>query len=119
MENKAKTTHSQPDAAPELRYERLHRPAKEFKSRSDYLDHELQITNLEDKRWGFLRPKKDFRFEWEDFIPAIAATIGSSVLSFGIIGGYVTGFGLSNQFLLENVRLELVLVGLITHIPHP
>lgn len=113
MEISAKTSNGKPNAPQELRYERLHRPAKEFKNRSDYLDHELQITNLEDKRWGLLKPKKDFRFEWEDFIPAIAATIGSSVLSFGIIGGYVTGFGLSNQFLLENVRLELVLVGLI------
>ncbi|MBS4055182.1 MAG: DUF3360 family protein [Thermaerobacter sp.] len=97
----------------ERRYEKLHRPAKEFKSRSEYLDHELQITNLEDKRWGFLKPGRDFRFEWEDLIPAVAATIGSSVLSFGIIGGYVSGFGLPAQLLLENVRLELVLVGLI------
>jgi len=67
----------------EKRYEKLHRPAQEFKSRSDYLDHELQITNLEDKRWGFYKPKRDFRFEWEDLIPAVAATIGSSVLTLG------------------------------------
>jgi len=56
----------------ERRYEKLHRPAKEFKSRSEYLDHELQITNLEDKRWGFLKPGRDCRHSlclsaWEWF----------------------------------------------------
>ena len=94
-------------------YAKQHRPAKEFKSRSDYLDHELQITNLEDKRWGFFKPGRDFRWEWEDLIPAISGTIGGSVLAFGIIGAFTTGFGLPVQLLLENVRLELVLVGFI------
>lgn len=35
----------------EKSYQELHRPASEFESRSDYLDHELQIMNSP------LRPK--------------------------------------------------------------
>jgi hypothetical protein len=107
---------------PELSYAELHRPAKEFKSRSDYLDHELQITNPQNKRWGFLKPGKDFRFELEDLLPAVAGTIGGSVLAFGIVGAYATALGLPREFLVENVRVELVIVGLLMmffHFIHP
>ncbi|MBS3887288.1 MAG: DUF3360 family protein [Dethiobacter sp.] len=106
------------ETGPELSYEKLYRPAKEFKSRSDYLDHELQIINPKNKGWGFLRPGKDFRFELEDLLPAIAGTIGGSVLAFGIVGAYATGFGLPHEFLVENVRLELVIVGLFMMLFH-
>lgn len=102
----------------ESTYEKLHRPAKEFKSRSDYLDHELQIINPKNKGWGFLRPGKDFRFEWEDLLPALSGTIGGSVLAFGLVGAYATGFGLPREFVVENVRVEMVIVGLLMILFH-
>jgi len=55
-------------------YQELHRPSSEFENRSDYLDHELQI--MKPRRFGLNLPGRDFRFEWEDLVPAIAGTIG-------------------------------------------
>ncbi|MBT9172418.1 MAG: hypothetical protein DDT21_00799 [Syntrophomonadaceae bacterium] len=97
---------------PELRYEKLHRPASDFNNRSDYLDHELQITNLENKRWGFFLPKKHFNFEWEDLVPGFSGAIGNTIILIGVVGAYAAGFGLSPEFTTENVRLEAVWVGI-------
>ncbi|MCP4322419.1 MAG: DUF3360 family protein, partial [Alteromonadales bacterium] len=41
-------------------YQELHKPASEFESRSDYLDHELQI--MQPRRWGLNLPGRDFNF---------------------------------------------------------
>lgn len=65
-------TELQTDA--EVSYRDRHRPSREFEKRSDYLDHELQI--MRPKRFGLNLPGRDFRLEWEDFVPAIAGTIG-------------------------------------------
>lgn len=46
-------------------YQELHRPASEFASRSEYLDHELQI--MKPRRYGLNLPGRDFRFELEDW----------------------------------------------------
>ena len=46
----------------------------EAASRSDYLDHELQI--MKPRRFGLNLPGRDFRFELEDLVPALAGTIG-------------------------------------------
>lgn len=59
-------------------YNELHRPAREFVSRKDYLEHELKI--MQPRRWGINLPGRDFRFEWEDLMPAIAGTIGITVM---------------------------------------
>ena len=45
----------------EKSYKELHRPASKFESRSDYLDHELQI--MKPRRFGLNLPGRDFRFE--------------------------------------------------------
>ena len=45
----------------EKSYSELHRPASEFDSRSDYLDHELQI--MKPRRFALNLPGRDFRFE--------------------------------------------------------
>lgn len=55
-------------------YRELHRPASEFATRSEYLDHELQI--MKPRRFGLNLPGRDFRFELEDLVPALAGTIG-------------------------------------------
>ena len=104
---------TEPKIEPDITYGQLHRPRKEFKSRSDYLDNELLITNPGNKRWGTYKYGRDFRFEWEDLVPAIAGTIGTAVLAFGVVGAYAAQYGLPAAFVLENVRLEMVLVGLI------
>ncbi|MGT0149713.1 DUF3360 family protein [Vibrio metschnikovii] len=49
-------------------YQELHRPSSEFASRSDYLDHELQI--MKPRRFALNLPGRDFRFEWEDLVPS-------------------------------------------------
>ncbi|ENW0381528.1 DUF3360 family protein, partial [Neisseria gonorrhoeae] len=45
-------------------YRDLHRPASEFATRDEYLEHELQI--MQPKRWRPNLPFRDYRFEWED-----------------------------------------------------
>ena len=62
----------------ELSYEQQHKPSSEFDSREQYLEHELQI--MSPKRWRPNFPFKDYRFEIEDTIPAMAATIGKVCL---------------------------------------
>ncbi len=52
-------------------YRELHRPASEFATRSEYLDHELQI--MKPRRFGLNLPGRDFRFELEDLVPALAS----------------------------------------------
>jgi len=87
-------------------YQRQHRPASSFGSRSDYLDHELTIMNP--RRWRVNLPGRDFNFEWEDLVPALAGTIGITVMFSAVMSAYATAFGLDQAFVIENVRLELL-----------
>ncbi|GAK82680.1 integral membrane protein rhomboid family [Vibrio ponticus] len=57
----------------ELSYEKQHKPSSEFASREQYLEHELQI--MAPKRWRPNLPFKDYRFEVEDTIPAMAGRL--------------------------------------------
>ena len=50
MSDAVKTSHSDSDIE-DKSYRELHRPASEFKSRSDYLDHELQIMKASSFRF--------------------------------------------------------------------
>jgi len=96
-------------------YKELHRPAREFKTREEYREHELEI--FQPRRWRLNLPWRDFRFEIEDIVPAISGTLGNTVLALAIVGAYATGFGLSDQFVVENVRFEMLLVALLFVIP--
>ena len=87
-------------------YRDRHRPSSEFASRSDYLDHELTIMNP--RRWRLNLPGRDFRFEWEDLVPALAGTIGITVMYSAVMASYAKGFGLGPDFVIENVRVELL-----------
>lgn len=95
---------------PDERYQDLHRPAGEFETREQYLDHELQI--MRPKRWRANLPGRDYRFEFEDMIPAMAGTIGKIVMVGAIAATFATPLGLGDGFVLENVRYELLIVAL-------
>ena len=87
-------------------YETKHRPASDFDTRSDYLDHELTI--MSPRRWKFNKPGRDFRFEWEDLVPGLAGTIGITVMFSAVMSAYARAYGLDTAFVIENVRLELL-----------
>lgn len=89
-------------------YENLHKPSSEFNSRDEYLEHELQI--MQPKRWRPNLPFRDYRFEFEDTIPALAGTIGKVVMVSAIAATFAGTLGLSDGFVLENVRYELLIV---------
>ena len=91
----------------ELSYEQQHKPSSEFESREQYLEHELQI--MSPKRWRPNLPFKDYRFEIEDTIPAMAATIGKVVMVGAIAATFAGALGLNEDFILENVRYELLI----------
>ena len=80
-------------------YENLHKPSSEFESRDAYLEHELQI--MQPKRWRPNLPFRDYRFEFEDTIPAMAATIGKIVMVAAIAATFAGPLGLSDGFVLE------------------
>ncbi|WP_131669358.1 DUF3360 family protein [Psychrobacter pygoscelis] len=91
-------------------YEQLHRPSSSFDNRNDYLNHELQI--MQPKRWRPNLPFRDYRFEFEDTIPAMAATIGKVVMVGAIAATFAGPLGLGDAFILENVRYELLIVSI-------
>ena len=92
-------------------YKQRRKKASEFESRGAYLEHELSIMNL--KRWRVHLPFRDFGIEIEDWVPAIAATIGKVVMVTAMVAAFAAQFGLSQEFVAENVRFELLIAGLI------
>ncbi|MBW8192405.1 DUF3360 domain-containing protein [Neiella marina] len=99
-------------------YQELHKPASEFESRSDYLDHELQI--MQPKRWGLNLPFRDFRFEWEDLVPAIAGTIGIIAMYSAVMMAWADGLSakwehiqLGKDFAIEVARVEMLIPALL------
>ncbi|MBG9995876.1 DUF3360 family protein [Pseudoalteromonas sp. NZS127_1] len=91
-------------------YEQLHKPSSEFNTRDEYLEHELQI--MQPKRWRPNLPFRDYRFEFEDTIPAMAGTIGKVVMVGAIAATFAAPLGLGDAFVLENVRYELLIVSI-------
>ncbi|MCP2039485.1 flagellar biosynthesis protein FliQ [Neisseria sp. HSC-16F19] len=91
-------------------YAQRHRPAADFPDRNAYLEHELQI--MQPKRWRPNLPFRDYRFEWEDAIPAMAGTIGKVVMVGAVAAAFAVPLGLPDSFVLENVRYELLIVSL-------
>ncbi|MGD8846340.1 MAG: DUF3360 family protein [Desulfobacteraceae bacterium] len=92
-------------------YSKRHKPAREFSSRSDYLDNELSIMNP--KRWRLNLPGRDFRFEIEDLIPAIAGTIGLVVMCTAVTKAFAGAYGLDKNFIIQNVRVDMIAVSLL------
>jgi len=69
------------------------------------------------RSWRLNLPGRDFRFEIEDLGPALAGTIGKVVLTTAIVATFAIGFGLSPQFVAENVRYEMLIAALLFVIP--
>ena len=92
-------------------YASLSRPRAEFPSREAYLEHELQI--MSPRRWRPNLPMRDYRFEWEDLVPGMAATIGKIVMVAAIVGAFAGPLGLSQEFVIENVRFELLIAAVL------
>ena len=90
-------------------YKQKRKPSSSFNSRSEYLDHELTIVNF--NRWGRYLPFRDYSIEVEDWVPAIAATIGKVVMVTAMVAAFASQFGLSAAFVAENVRYELLIAG--------
>ncbi|WP_205341939.1 DUF3360 family protein [Denitrificimonas caeni] len=92
-------------------YRALHRPRTEFASRQAYLEHELTI--MSPRRWRMNLPFRDYRFEAEDWVPAMAATIGKIVMVAAIVAAFAGPLGLSNAFVIENARYEMLIAALL------
>ncbi|MDF2153644.1 DUF3360 family protein [Vibrio sp. CAU 1672] len=99
-------------------YQELHRPASEFESRSDYLDHELQI--MKPRRFGLNLPGRDFRFELEDLVPALAGTIGIIAMYSAVMMSWADGLtaawdhvNLGKEFAIEVARVEMLIPALL------
>lgn len=93
------------------KYRNLHKPSRDFSTRSDYLDHELTI--MSPRRWRPNLPFRDYRFEWEDWVPAMAATIGKIVMVAAIVAAFAGPLGLSNEFVIENARFEMLIAAVL------
>jgi len=65
------------------------------------------------KRWGINLPFRDYRFEYEDWVPAMAATIGKIVMVAAIVATFAAPLGLSNDFVIENVRFEMLIAAVL------
>ncbi|WP_416190812.1 DUF3360 family protein [Neisseria sp. CCUG12390] len=94
----------------EKTYAELHQPSSAFGTRDDYLNHELQI--MQPKRWRPNLPFRDYRFEFEDLIPAMAGTIGKVVMVGAVAAAFAAPLGLPADFVLENVRYELLIAAM-------
>ena len=92
-----------------LSYLQKRKKASEFDSREQYLNHELTIMSF--KKWRVHLPFKDYGIEIEDWVPAIAATIGKVVMVTAMVAVFAAQFGLSQAFIAENVRYELLIAG--------
>ncbi len=115
MSDVVNTDHSEID---EKSYSELHRPASEFSSRSEYLDHELQI--MKPRRYALNLPGRDFRFEIEDLVPAIAGTIGIIAMYSAVMMSWADGLtqawdhiNLGKDFAIEVARVEMLIPALL------
>ncbi|MDO5651130.1 MAG: DUF3360 family protein [Moraxella sp.] len=95
-------------------YAELHKPSSAFATRNEYLEHELQV--MQPKKWRPNLPFKDYRFEIEDTIPAMAGTIGKIVMVGAMAGAFAIPLGLDQAFILQNVRYEMIIAAIFIFI---
>ncbi|WP_445395715.1 DUF3360 family protein [Zobellella sp. An-6] len=93
------------------RYRDLRKPRREFDSRAAYLEHELSI--MAPRRWRINLPFRDYSFELEDLVPALAATIGKIVMVAAVVAAFAGPLGLGSGFVVENVRFEMLIAALL------
>jgi hypothetical protein len=58
-------------------------------------------------------PFRDYRFEAEDWVPAMAATIGKIVMVAAVVAAFAGPLGLSNAFVIENARYEMLIAAIL------
>ncbi|GAB3372375.1 DUF3360 family protein [Azotobacter armeniacus] len=58
-------------------------------------------------------PFRDYRFELEDWVPAMAATIGKIVMVAAVAGAFAAPLGLGDAFVIENARFEMLIAALL------
>lgn len=114
---------NQPVADDTAAYADLHKPARDFATRADYLDHELQI--MKPRRNALNLPGRDFRFELEDLVPAIAGTIGIIAMYTAVMTSWAEGLNASwakdgidraldvSAFAIEVSRVEMLIPALV------
>ena len=90
-------------------YKENRKKSSEFEKREDYLEHEL--LSMKFRRWKVHLPFRDFHIEFEDLVPALAATIGKVVMVTAMVAAFAIQFGLAPEFVAENVRYELLIAG--------
>ncbi|MDQ1270727.1 MAG: hypothetical protein QG618_2038, partial [Thermodesulfobacteriota bacterium] len=95
----------------EKSYVEQRKKASEFKTRAEYLDHELTIMKF--RRWRVNLPFRDYGIEIEDFVPAIAGTIGKVVMVTAMVAAFAAPYHLSPEFIAENVRYEMLIAGAV------
>lgn len=73
------------------------------------------LISYNPKRWRVNLPLKDYGFRLEDTVPALAGAIGKVALVAAFAMAWAVGLGITDPtFIAENVRLEIVLGGLLT-----
>ncbi len=92
-------------------YQSQRKPSASFATRVAYLEHELTI--MSPKRWGINLPFRDYHFEYEDLVPAVAATIGKIVMVAAVVAAFAVPLGLSPEFVIENVRFEMLIAAIL------
>ncbi|WP_340155064.1 DUF3360 family protein, partial [uncultured Winogradskyella sp.] len=99
-------------------YKEEHKKASEFETRSEYLDHELQI--MKPRRYKLNLPGRDFRFEWEDLVPAFAGTLGIVAMYSSVMMAWAEGLTeawdhvtLGKEFAIEVSRVEMLIPALL------
>lgn len=92
-------------------YRSRRKPRSAFATRSEYLDNELIV--MRPKRWALNLPGRDFNFALEDLIPAIAGTIGLTVMCTAVTNAFASAYGLDQAFIIENVRVDMLVVSVL------
>ncbi|SMF46844.1 Protein of unknown function [Alteromonadaceae bacterium Bs31] len=95
----------------EQSYSQKRKPASEFANRTEYLEHELTIKRF--RPWRIHLPFRDYGVEIEDWVPALAATIGKVVMVTAMVAAFAAQFDLSPAFIAENVRYEMLIAGVL------
>ncbi|WP_439131729.1 DUF3360 family protein [Polaribacter sp.] len=95
-------------------YKEEHKPASTFNSRTAYLENELKI--MKPRRFKLNLPGRDFKFEWEDLVPALAGTLGIIAMYSSVMMAWAEGLTnawdhitLGKEFAIEVSRVEMII----------
>ncbi|MBM7581873.1 hypothetical protein JOD02_000710 [Caldicoprobacter guelmensis] len=82
-------------------------------TRQERLNKDLISYNP--KRWRVNIPFKDYSLRIEDIVPALSGAIGKVALVAAFAVAWAQGFGIKDPaFVIENVRLEIVVASILT-----